>query len=169
MLSFSEWLEVHALASKKKGRSIDMLLQSLKVKFHWVLNQAKKVGLPPLQELATFGKTAEDKKRKRSKMIKHMFVKEDVEVDGTQRNVAPPAGVIGKIKHVIREPEAGFFYLNGNLVTVICSRLRGDEVHLSAKRQLAVKGLSECKASKSNDRRIQVKDTVKEVEDYLKA
>ncbi|GKE02533.1 hypothetical protein Tco_1390516 [Tanacetum coccineum] len=39
---------------------------------------------------------------------------------------------------------------------------------LSAKHQLAVKGLSECKASESNIRRIQVKDIVKEVEDYLK-
>ncbi|GKB73104.1 hypothetical protein Tco_0934516 [Tanacetum coccineum] len=189
---------------------------------------AKKVGLPPLQELATFGKTSEDNKRKRSKMIKHMFVKEDVEVDGTQRNVAPPAGVIGKIKHVIRKLEAGFFYLNGNCDLVfqresefhitsiiqlirlqrliiqdspkaremintteyeiesrndvtrareiveknldkpLSSGLRGDEVQLSEKHQLAVKGLSECKASKSNVRRIQVKDTVKEVEDYLK-
>ncbi|GJT67580.1 hypothetical protein Tco_1019060 [Tanacetum coccineum] len=31
-----------------------------------------------------------------------------------------------------------------------------------------MKGLSECKASESNFRRIQVKDIVKEVEDYLK-
>ncbi|GKA46872.1 hypothetical protein Tco_0739755, partial [Tanacetum coccineum] len=47
--------------------------------------------------------------------------------------------------------------------------LRGDEVQLSAKHQLATKGLSKCKASESNVRRIQVKDTIKEVEDYLKA
>nr|GEV03445.1 60S acidic ribosomal protein P1 [Tanacetum cinerariifolium] len=33
---------------------------------------------------------------------------------------------------------------------------------------LAVKGLSECKASESNVRRIQVKDIIKEVEDHLK-
>ncbi|GJR65746.1 nucleosome assembly protein 1,4 [Tanacetum coccineum] len=39
---------------------------------------------------------------------------------------------------------------------------------LSAKHQLAVKGLSECKASESNIRRIQVRDIVKEVEDHLK-
>ncbi|GKC96507.1 hypothetical protein Tco_1161949 [Tanacetum coccineum] len=31
-----------------------------------------------------------------------------------------------------------------------------------------MKGLSECKASESNIRRIQVKDIIKEVEDYLK-
>ncbi|GJU26385.1 hypothetical protein Tco_1165006 [Tanacetum coccineum] len=54
MLSFNEWLEVHALASKKTRKSIDLLLQILKAKFQWVLNQAKKVGLPPPPELATF-------------------------------------------------------------------------------------------------------------------
>ncbi|GKA72816.1 hypothetical protein Tco_0779032 [Tanacetum coccineum] len=47
-------------------------------------------------------------------------------------------------------------------------RLRGIEDQLSAKHQLAVKGLFECRASESNIRRIQVKDIVKEVEDYLK-
>nr|GEV47272.1 UBN2 domain-containing protein [Tanacetum cinerariifolium] len=45
---------------------------------------------------------------------------------------------------------------------------RGSEDQLSAKHQLAVKGLSKCKAPESNVRRIQVKDIVKEVEDYLK-
>ncbi|GKE40511.1 hypothetical protein Tco_1463916 [Tanacetum coccineum] len=39
---------------------------------------------------------------------------------------------------------------------------------LSAKHQLAMKGLSEYKASESNIKRIQVSDIVKEVEDYLK-
>ncbi|GJY05716.1 MAK10-like protein [Tanacetum coccineum] len=45
---------------------------------------------------------------------------------------------------------------------------RPTRYEVSAKHQLAVKGLSECKASKSNIRRNQVKDIVKEVEDYLK-
>ncbi|GKE59121.1 hypothetical protein Tco_1498306, partial [Tanacetum coccineum] len=35
-------------------------------------------------------------------------------------------------------------------------------------RDIVMKGLSECKALKSNIRRIRVKDIVKEVEDYLK-
>ncbi|GKD74458.1 hypothetical protein Tco_1332740, partial [Tanacetum coccineum] len=48
------------------------------------------------------------------------------------------------------------------------ARLKGEEDQLSAKHQLAVKGLSECKASESNFRCIQVKDIVKEVKDYLK-
>nr|GEY81196.1 pathogenesis-related leaf protein 4-like [Tanacetum cinerariifolium] len=46
-------------------------------------------------------------------------------------------------------------------------QIGGIEDQLSAKHQLAVKGLSECRASESNIRRIQVKDIVKEVEDYL--
>ncbi|GJY00645.1 hypothetical protein Tco_0358797, partial [Tanacetum coccineum] len=39
---------------------------------------------------------------------------------------------------------------------------------LSAKHHLAVQGLSECKASKSNIRRIQVRDIIKKVKDHLK-
>ncbi|GKB45374.1 hypothetical protein Tco_0896127, partial [Tanacetum coccineum] len=66
MLGFSEWLEVHALASKKSGKLSDMLLQSLRAKFQWVIDQAKKLGLPPPPALATFKMTAEDKKRKRT-------------------------------------------------------------------------------------------------------
>ncbi|GKC50673.1 hypothetical protein Tco_1073418 [Tanacetum coccineum] len=44
-LRVSEWLEVHALASKSKGKSNDLLLQSLRAKFEWVLTQAKKLGV----------------------------------------------------------------------------------------------------------------------------
>ncbi|GKC24228.1 hypothetical protein Tco_1026378 [Tanacetum coccineum] len=59
-----------------------------------------------------------------------------------------------KIRLRVREPLSG--------------RIRGEEDQQSAKHQLAVKGLSEGKASESNIRRIQVKDIVKEVKDYLK-
>ncbi|GJX86665.1 hypothetical protein Tco_0337439 [Tanacetum coccineum] len=217
ILGFSEWLEVNALASKKL---------------------AKRLGLPPPPELATFGLTAEDKKRKRSEIIKEVFVKERIEVDGTQRNLTPPSGVVGNKGLVIRESEAGFFYFNANFDLVfqreskfhitsiiqlirllkqinqdssearemykimeikiesrddvnkdreivrtnsdgmginllsveepLSTGLRGEEDQLSAKHHLPVKGLSECEASESNIRRIQVKDIVKEVEDYLK-
>ncbi|GJX91245.1 hypothetical protein Tco_0344571 [Tanacetum coccineum] len=46
--------------------------------------------------------------------------------------------------------------------------LRGIEDQLSAKHQLAVKGLSECRALESNIKRIQVKYIVKKIKDYLK-
>ncbi|GKD93900.1 hypothetical protein Tco_1373737 [Tanacetum coccineum] len=68
-LEFSEWLEVHALASKSKGKSNGLLLQSLRAKFEWVLTQAKKLGVPPLPELSTFGISMDDMKRKRSSEI----------------------------------------------------------------------------------------------------
>nr|GEU39404.1 ulp1 protease family, C-terminal catalytic domain-containing protein [Tanacetum cinerariifolium] len=202
MLGFSEWLKVHSLASKKSGKSYDVLLESLKAKFQWVLDQAKKLGLPPSPELATFGMTAEDKKKKRTELLKEVFVKERIEVDGSQRNLNPPPGVVGKKGLVIREPEAWFFYYNANFdlvfqrelefhitstvqliriqKTIVQDSLEAKEMYkimkleiesrydLSAKHQLAVKGLSECKASESNIRRIQVKDIIKEVEDYLK-
>ncbi|GKD59412.1 hypothetical protein Tco_1296921, partial [Tanacetum coccineum] len=68
-LEFSEWLKVHALASKSKGKSNDLLLQSLRAKFEWVLTQAKKLGVLPLPELSTFGISVDDRKRKRSSEI----------------------------------------------------------------------------------------------------
>nr|GEX83310.1 hypothetical protein [Tanacetum cinerariifolium] len=161
MLSFSEWIEVHALASKKKGKSIDLLLQSLKAKFQWVLNQAKKVGLPPPPELATFGMTCEDKKRKRTEFLKEMFVTEDIRVDGMNRNIIPPPKIILIDGFVISEPEL-------SIKEPLSDGLGGDEDQLSVKHQLAVKGLSECKALESNIRRIKVIDIVNKVEDYLK-
>nr|GEV18935.1 kinesin-like protein KIN-14C [Tanacetum cinerariifolium] len=132
MLGFSEWLEVYALASKKLGKSYDVLVESLKEKFQWVLNQAKKLGPPPSPELATFGMTAEDKKRKRTEFLKEVFVKERTEVDGSQRNLTHP-GVVGKKGLVIREPEAGFFYYNVNFDLVF---LRELEFHITSTVQL---------------------------------
>ncbi|GKA29083.1 hypothetical protein Tco_0715328, partial [Tanacetum coccineum] len=133
MLGFSKWLEVYALASKKSGKSIDLLLQSLKSKLQSVLNQAKKLGLPPPPELRTFGTFAEDKKRKRTKMIKHVFVKKYVVVDGAQRNLIPPPSVEGRRGLVIHEPEAGFFYYNANFDLVF---QRESKFHITGSAQL---------------------------------
>ncbi|GJT34310.1 hypothetical protein Tco_0924729 [Tanacetum coccineum] len=68
-LGFTERLEVHALMSKTKSKSNDLLLQSLRAKFQWVLSQAKALGIPPPPELSTFGVSINDKKRKRSTKI----------------------------------------------------------------------------------------------------
>ncbi|GKE63607.1 hypothetical protein Tco_1513974 [Tanacetum coccineum] len=114
ILGFSEWLEVYALESKKSRKSYDVLLQSLMAKFQWVLNQAKRLGLPSPPKLATFGLTDEEKKRKRTEFIKEMFVTEDVKVDGMNRNMIPPPGVVPIKGPVIKEPEAGIFYMNRN-------------------------------------------------------
>ncbi|GJX71931.1 hypothetical protein Tco_0309102 [Tanacetum coccineum] len=76
-LGFSEWLEGHALSSKKSRKSNDMLLM-----------------------------TAEDKKRKRTDILKEVFVTENITVDGMHRNLLPSPGIEGRQGLVIREPGA---------------------------------------------------------------
>ncbi|GJR93458.1 hypothetical protein Tco_0265632 [Tanacetum coccineum] len=41
-LGFSEWIEVHSLASKTKSKSNDQLLKNLRAKFQWVISEAQK-------------------------------------------------------------------------------------------------------------------------------
>ncbi|GJY15707.1 hypothetical protein Tco_0386129 [Tanacetum coccineum] len=83
-------------------------------KFQWVINQTKKLGLPPLLALATFGMTAEDKKRKRIKFLKEVFMTENITVDGMQRSLIPPPGVMLIEGLVINEPESGIFFMRKN-------------------------------------------------------
>nr|GEU91856.1 retrovirus-related Pol polyprotein from transposon TNT 1-94 [Tanacetum cinerariifolium] len=116
-LGFSEWLEVYYLASKSKVKSNDLLLQSLRAKFEWVLTQAKALGIPPPSEFSTFRLSVlvVNKKRKRSlEILKEVFVKKNVVVDGMYRNLVPPLGIEGKQGLVIKEPESGIFFYNGN-------------------------------------------------------
>ncbi|GKC55087.1 hypothetical protein Tco_1077832 [Tanacetum coccineum] len=133
-LGFSEWLEVHALASKSKGKSNDLLPQSLKAKFEWVLTQARKLGVLPLPELSTFGISVDDKKRKRSlEILQEVFVKENIVVDGMHWNIIPPLGVEGIKGLVIKVPESGIFYYNGNFDLAF---QREEEFHLATTAQL---------------------------------
>nr|GEV44539.1 hypothetical protein [Tanacetum cinerariifolium] len=113
-LSFSEWMEVHALASKKSGTSYNLLLQSLRAKFQWVINKSKRLGLLPPPKLATFRLTAEEKKRKRTELIKEVFVTKNVKVDGMDMNLIPPSGIMPIQGLVINEPESRIFFMNGN-------------------------------------------------------
>ncbi|GKD13770.1 hypothetical protein Tco_1198177 [Tanacetum coccineum] len=85
-LGFSEWIEVHTLASKNKSKANDILLKNLKAK--------KRKGSPEI--------------------IKEVFVKEDIVVDGIHRNLIPPPGFEGSRGLVIREPESWIFFYNGN-------------------------------------------------------
>ncbi|GJY22079.1 hypothetical protein Tco_0394645 [Tanacetum coccineum] len=125
----------HKEATMKIVRDNDPLnLISLRAKFQWIVNQEKRLGLPPPPALATFGMTPEEKKRKRKELIKEVFLTKDVRVDRMGRNLIPPLGVLPIQGLVIKEPE------------------------------LSVEGPD----SKSNVRRIHVKDIVKEVEDHLK-
>nr|GFA44797.1 hypothetical protein [Tanacetum cinerariifolium] len=70
------------------------------------------LSLPP--ELATFGLTAEEKKRKRTKLIKEVFVTKNVRVDGMDRNLIHPHRIIPIQGLVINEPESGIFFKNMN-------------------------------------------------------
>ncbi|GJV97553.1 hypothetical protein Tco_1549130 [Tanacetum coccineum] len=232
-LGFSEWIKIQALESKGKSKATDTLLKSLKAKFEWIQTQAGKLGLPPPPELTEVGLSAVEKKRKRtSETIKEVFVKENIRVDGMDKNLIPPPGVVAIKGKVITEPESCIFFYNGNFdyvfqrenefhlattaqlirqlrniqrttpeVEDMFKRLQltiearndieqakkivrenldddaiptefkaseGSEDQLSAKHQLVIKGLANGKASASNLRDIQVKDIVKEIEDYLK-
>ncbi|GKD47026.1 hypothetical protein Tco_1271671 [Tanacetum coccineum] len=198
MLGFSEWLELHDLASR-------------------VVIQAGKLGISPLHQLSAFGLSTSDKKRKKSfEILKEVFVKEDIVVDGMHRNLVPRLGVVASGGLAIREPASVIFFYNGNFDMIF---QREEEYHLATNHQLiriqnvikknsvaakgmfnklnfviearndvvearkivldnlglagckastSNEGLPECKASASNLRRIQVRDIVKEVEDYLK-
>nr|GEU37081.1 retrotransposon protein, putative, Ty1-copia subclass [Tanacetum cinerariifolium] len=103
-----------------------------------VATQTGKFGIPSLPQLIAFefpsAEKTSDKKRKRmTKLIHEVFVKENIVVDGMQRNLTLPQRVVRKAS--------------------MSSASKG--------------GLTECKASMSNLRRIQVRDIVKEVKDYL--
>nr|GEV34853.1 hypothetical protein [Tanacetum cinerariifolium] len=106
--------DANPVATQGEHQSTEPLVEKSKSKISVVINQAKRLGLLSPPELATFELTAEDKKRKKTSVIKEVFVKERIEVDGIQRNLTPPSGVVGKKGLVIREPEAGFFYFNAN-------------------------------------------------------
>nr|GEW01286.1 integrase, catalytic region, zinc finger, CCHC-type, peptidase aspartic, catalytic [Tanacetum cinerariifolium] len=168
------------IATEEPPRDELVSFQSLKEKFQWVINQAKRLGLSSPPKLANIGPAAEKKKRKRVEFFKEVFVIEDVRVDGMGRNLIPPPGFIPIQGLVISKPESEIFFMNRN--TNICFQ-RENEFHLTPTTKLirlqnqikvdskdseVMKGLFECKASESNVRRIQVKDIIKEVKDYLK-
>ncbi|GJU58320.1 hypothetical protein Tco_1236086 [Tanacetum coccineum] len=133
ILGFNEWLEVHALASKGKDKSNDLLLQSLRAKFEWILSQAKKLGILPPFELSSFGVSADERKRKRSEMLKEVFGQEDITMDGMHINLTLPPGIEGSRGRVITEPESMIFFYNGNFDLVF---QREEEFHLATNAQL---------------------------------
>ncbi|GJZ38955.1 hypothetical protein Tco_0585518 [Tanacetum coccineum] len=92
-LGFSEWIEVHALASKNKSNANDILLRNLKAKFEWIKTQAGKLDISPPPELSAFGLSAAEKRKRSSEIIQEVFVKDNSVVDGMQRNLIAPPGV----------------------------------------------------------------------------
>ncbi|GJS75308.1 hypothetical protein Tco_0725189 [Tanacetum coccineum] len=173
--SLAAEVKSQALESKTSSKSNDLLLQILGAMFNGIFTQAKKLGIPPPPELAHIGKPTEDKKRKRTEILKEVFVKENIVVDEMKRNLAPPqelearrgsefylATTVHLVKLlglIIRDtPEAEEVY---KLIELeIESRndvMRAKEIEL----------LSE-KAPKEQNHMYSVKDIIIEVEDYLK-
>nr|GEW94400.1 hypothetical protein [Tanacetum cinerariifolium] len=112
-------VEIHELASKVRINSNDMLLKNLKEKYQCVKTQAIKLGIPPLPQLTAFKLLPTERKicMKRKRMIElihETFIKENIVVDGMQRNLTLPEGVVGKAGMVVKELEAGISLYNGN-------------------------------------------------------
>ncbi|GJZ24006.1 hypothetical protein Tco_0561465 [Tanacetum coccineum] len=144
-LGFSEWMEV--------------------------IDQAKKLGLHPPPALATFGMIAEDKKRKRTEILK-----EEPELEIFFYN--------GNWDLVFQREEEFRLETTAQLIRLQSSIQRSTpktnemfrklELTIEARddvdqaRDIVMLRLSECKALESNVRRIRVKDIVKKVKDYLK-
>ncbi|GKC30109.1 hypothetical protein Tco_1037403 [Tanacetum coccineum] len=115
------------------------------------------LSIPPPPELTAFGLFAVEKNRKTSsEMIKEVFVKEEIVVDGMHRNLIPPPRR--------GTPEAEEMFKKMELTI----EARNDVTEARRIASTGIEGLAECKASVSNLRRIQVNDIVKEVKDYLK-
>ncbi|GJT07364.1 hypothetical protein Tco_0841826 [Tanacetum coccineum] len=63
----------------------------LKISCKEVATTADKLGLPPPPQLTAFELPPAEKKRKiRAEVIHEVFVKENIVVDGMQRNLVPP-------------------------------------------------------------------------------
>ncbi|GJZ33968.1 hypothetical protein Tco_0579404 [Tanacetum coccineum] len=128
-----------------------------KAKFEWIKTQAGKLGIPPPPKLTAFRLFAAEKKRKRSlEIIKEVFVKEDIVMDGMHRNLIPPPGRgTPEVEEMFKKIE-------------LTIEARNDVTEARRIESAGIEGLIECKVLANNLRRIQVKDIVKEVKDYLK-
>nr|GFA74681.1 hypothetical protein [Tanacetum cinerariifolium] len=113
MAQAHKWTE-HEAKKAKISPILSPILSSLRAKFQWVINHAKRLGIPPPPELANFGLTSEEKKKKRTKFIKEVFVTKNIKVDEIDRNLIPPPGIMPIQGVVINEPESGIFFINGN-------------------------------------------------------
>ncbi|GKD15579.1 hypothetical protein Tco_1199986 [Tanacetum coccineum] len=97
MLGFTEWLELHKLASKKQGVPNDQLLKNLKAKFKWVATTSNKLNIPTPHQLTDFEIPPVEQKQKRAtEILKEVFVSKYVVVDGMHMSLTPPQGVTSK-------------------------------------------------------------------------
>nr|GEW25589.1 hypothetical protein [Tanacetum cinerariifolium] len=99
---------------EKDNQPLSLVVLKNLAKFEWIKTQARKLSLPPPPELSAFRLSAAKKKRKRtSELIKEVFVKEDIMMDGMYRNLIPPQGVVGSRGLVITDAKSRIFFYNG--------------------------------------------------------
>ncbi|GJU13629.1 hypothetical protein Tco_1136025 [Tanacetum coccineum] len=111
-----------------------MLYEEFRLKTLGFSEWIERLGVLPPPELSTFWVPVDEKKRKRSsKILKEVFVIEDIVMDGMHRNLAPPLGVEGTRGLVIKEPESWIFFYNGNFDLVF---QREEDFHLATTAQL---------------------------------
>nr|GEV56798.1 hypothetical protein [Tanacetum cinerariifolium] len=115
-------------ATLKARHKNGLNMRQRRAKFLWVINQVKKLGLPPPPALKTLGMTTKDKKRKRIEILKEVFVTKNIAVDGMHRNLIPPFGVIPIDGLVINKHESGIFFMNRNTDIVF---QREEDFHLA--------------------------------------
>ncbi|GKD70535.1 hypothetical protein Tco_1324625 [Tanacetum coccineum] len=116
--------------------------------------EAKKLGLPLRPALATFGMTTKEKDTVSQRSL--FFQRE------SEFHLTPTVQLI-RIQNQIKVDSEIVDEMFRKMIYVI--EARSDCIKA---RETVMKGLSECKASESNIKRIRVKDIVKEVKDYLK-
>ncbi|GJY36889.1 hypothetical protein Tco_0422267 [Tanacetum coccineum] len=79
---------------------------------------------------------AKTKRKRKVEVMKEVFLKEDIIVDGMHMNLTPPEGVIGKVGQEIKEREVGIFLYNGYFDLVFQRR---SEYHLTIYDELIYK------------------------------
>ncbi|GKD82726.1 hypothetical protein Tco_1349565 [Tanacetum coccineum] len=165
MFGFSEWLELHDLASRVKSKANDQLLKNLKAKFQ---NLVPRSGVVASEGLAI--------REPESGLIFYngnsdlIFQREEEYHLATNPQLAMIQNVIKKNSVAAKEMFNKLnFVIEARNDVVEARKIVLDNLGLAGcKASTSNEGLAECKASASNLRRIQVRDIVKEVEDYLK-
>ncbi|GJU74986.1 hypothetical protein Tco_1266391 [Tanacetum coccineum] len=86
----------------------DDALPITKFIYKWVATTTNKLGLPLPPQLTIFELPPAEKKRKRRvEVMKEVFLKEYIIVDGMHKKLTPSEGVIRSVGLVIREPKLG--------------------------------------------------------------
>ncbi|GJZ48065.1 hypothetical protein Tco_0601897 [Tanacetum coccineum] len=168
-LGFSEWIEVHALASKNNTKANNILLKNLKanseiiqevfVKENIIVDRMQRnlIPLPGSKNAIQRG----------SLEAKEMFTKMEPAIEA-RNDVTKARKVIkdnldGLGQHISTEYKTQRY-----LRLAECKASAISEELAEGKASASSEGLAECKASARNLKRIKVKDIVKEVEDHLK-